>query len=642
MKTRLLPSRSNRDSGLRRLRNSVFVTCAFLAVLVSMGGCATKPVGADQVSTRIAHQQVEKSVLNSDSLSANTVSLLHRYDLDNRVGSDPAGALRDFHQRAVATGDRDLLFALAELSYFTGDRVRKSVKPWDRRDARDYYLGAAVYAYLFLFGEANGEKPDMFDRRVRIACDLYNYGLGWALSEPRNTNGVVRLEAGKRRLPFGEIELRLDASHFPKSLAEVERFVVADQFLVRGLTVRNREAGVGAPLIAVGHENPNLRLRRTAPATVFLRLPNSLGEIAAGQAVGTLELYATFSESTVTIGDAKVPLEADFTASRAYVLNQSFAWQVEKVQFFSPSKGLSSQVILTEPYEPGSVPVVLVHGTFSSPVWWAEMLNTLNADPVLRKRCQIWLFLYSSSKPIVLSACELRDQLTAKIKELDPEGKDPALRQMVVIGHSQGGLLTKLTATDTGDKMWRVFSDKPLEDLDVTQEQRDRIRRLVFYEPLPFVKRVVFISTPHRGSYLAGGFVRRLIRRLVTLPGRIHDQTSDMLGKNPDLRLPETLRGGKMPTSVDGMSPENPVLLALADIPVAPGVTAHSIIPVKGDGDYHSGVDGVVAYQSAHVDYVESELVVRWAHSCQSTPAAIEEVRRILLEHLASYREAAH
>jgi hypothetical protein len=41
-----------------------------------------------------------------------------------------------------------------------------------------------------------------------------------------------------------------------------------------------------------------------------------------------------------------------------------------------------------------------------------------------------------------------------------------------------------------------------------------------------------------------------------------------------------------------------------------------------------------VAYTSAHVDYVASELVVRGGHSCLNHPATIEEVRRILREHL--------
>jgi hypothetical protein len=72
----------------------------------------------------------------------------------------------------------------------------------------------------------------------------------------------------------------------------------------------------------------------------------------------------------------------------------------------------------------------------------------------------------------------------------------------------------------------------------------------------------------------------------------------------------------------------------LAEIPVAPSVKAHSIIAVQGDGDYQKGRDGVVAYQSVHVDYVESEFIVRSYHTSLNQPATIEEVRRILHEHL--------
>jgi hypothetical protein len=93
---------------------------------------------------------------------------------------------------------------------------------------------------------------------------------------------------------------------------------------------------------------------------------------------------------------------------------------------------------------------------------------------------------------------------------------------------------------------------------------------------------------------------------------------------------------GTFPTSIDSMSPKNKFLLAMADIPVAPGVTAHSIIAVKGDGDYHKGNDGVVAYTSAHIDYAKSEFIVRGPHSCQGMPPTIEEVRRILYEHEAA------
>ena len=88
-----------------------------------------------------------------------------------------------------------------------------------------------------------------------------------------------------------------------------------------------------------------------------------------------------------------------------------------------------------------------------------------------------------------------------------------------------------------------------------------------------------------------------------------------------------------MPSAVDNMSPRHPFIRALQEIPVAPSITAHSIIAVEGDGPVEEGNDGVVEYSSAHIEPVESELVVQSGHSVQGNPHAIEEVRRILRLH---------
>ena len=103
--------------------------------------------------------------------------------------------------------------------------------------------------------------------------------------------------------------------------------------------------------------------------------------------------------------------------------------------------------------------------------------------------------------------------------------------------------------------------------------------------------------------------------------------------------VPEEWRSGNR-TSIDSMSPKNPALLALADIPLAPGIKGHSIISVQGEGDPTEGDDGVVEYKSAHVEYVDSEFIVKSGHSCQGHPLTIEEVRRILLLHLGAPKEA--
>jgi pimeloyl-ACP methyl ester carboxylesterase len=227
----------------------------------------------------------------------------------------------------------------------------------------------------------------------------------------------------------------------------------------------------------------------------------------------------------------------------------------------------------------------------------------------------------------------LRQALTEEIQKRDPSGTNETLHQMVIIGHSQGGLLTKGTVVDTGDHLSRLFFTNKLEELKISEKERAALRRLIVWKPLPFVRRVVFIATPHRGSYLSGSFARRLAARFVALPRAMVTHSSDLI------KLTAGSEGGsffgnRVPTSLDGMSPKNPALLAMAELPVLPPVKAHSIIPVsKGDPE-HNGRDGVVAYSSAHVDYVESELIVPSSHTCLDNPATIEEVRRILHEHL--------
>ena len=612
----------------------VLVGSLVLSLCVCLTGCLG-PVGADKTAPLMSYRQSHENAVSDLQLSRETLSVLYRFSMKEEFARAPDDVLRRIHQKAMDTRDRGLLFALSELNYLTGERVRRGVKPWEPRDARDYFLASAVYAWFFLFCDATEPPPGAYDERFRTACDLYNCGLGWALTERRSTNAVAVLAGGTRRLPQGQVELEFSPQNFPWGLAEFDRFIMADQFLVRGLSVRNGQPGLGAPLVGVARPDPETHLSRCVPATVFLRLEGGWPDLAQGRCRGSLELYSAFDAGTIQVGDRSVPLETDTTISLAYTLNQPLLWNLGMMQFFSFEEKIPTDVYLTQPYQPGKVPVVFVHGTFSSPVWWAEMVNTLSSDPELRRRCQFWQFLYNSGNPMAYSAVKLREALKARVQQLDPEGKDPALQQMVVIGHSQGGLLTKLTATDTGDKLWQaVLKTNRLEALDLSAEQQALVRRYACYQALPFVTRVVFISTPHRGSYLANSFARRLARKLVTLPGQMVNLSQEFAGVTEKVDVPKGFRGAS--TSLDSMSPSNPFLLTLAEIPLAPGVKGHSIIAVQGDGDYHKGKDGLVAYESAHVNYAESEFIVRSPHSCQDQPPTIEEVRRILHEHLAS------
>ena len=166
------------------------------------------------------------------------------------------------------------------------------------------------------------------------------------------------------------------------------------------------------------------------------------------------------------------------------------------------------------------------------------------------------------------------------------------------------------------------------------EEQRDTFRRILFVEPLPFVHRVVFVATPHRGSYLVSSdLIRRLVVSLVSLPKRVTTLTGALASDDPSAF---TVTDIGSVTAIDNMSPRHRFVKTLSSMPIAPGVVAHSIIPVK-HAPIESGNDGVVEYSSAHIDGVESEKVILGSdHSTQGNPETIEEVRRILLEHAAA------
>ncbi len=606
--------------------------------LLTLTGCLT-PIGAEKVSARKAYQRLHNNALNSGSCSAETMKVLHRYGLDEAYRKNPEATLEKLQTIACSDDRRDLLYALAELNYQNADRQRRSVKPGVSKLSRNSYFTSAIYAYLYLFGGSQDVPPSPFDMRVRVAADIYNWGLGQGLTV--NTNALVEINGGQRQTPPGPVAVEFTQPGFPWSLDLVKGFYSADEYIVRGLSTRNRDSGLGAPLVAVTAKFGKFQEQLRVPATVFLRVSGDARDWSAGRLTATLELYSAFDARDIHVNGLTVPLQTDTTAPIAQGLNNKSIWNLGVDQFFSSGLRAKTGIRRMQPYTPGRIPVVFVHGTASSPVWWAEMWNTLRADPLIRERYQFWMFNYASGNPITYTAGILRNDLMDQVKALDPDGKDAALQHMVIVGHSQGGLLAKLTATDTGDKLWRLASKTNIDELEIDVPLRELLRSNFFFKPLPCVSRVVFIATPHRGSYQNTRFVQRFLSRLMEFPSDLMDASSGLLKLKDTIKLPRSVRNG-IPSSLSGMDIDNPFMLTLADIPVAPGIKANSIIAINNDAQPPNGEDGVVKYTSAHVDYAESEFIVRSGHSCQMNPLTIEEMRRILLENLGTPEPDSH
>jgi pimeloyl-ACP methyl ester carboxylesterase len=406
--------------------------------------------------------------------------------------------------------------------------------------------------------------------------------------------------------------------------------------------VRPRQSSPGSPEKSTWPKRQRVPPRIKIPATGFLRLDDPRGALKSGKIKGTLKFYTPESTRSVDIEGRDVPLEYETTTALALTLEGSPIWDFEIAGFRSGDFTLGRRkswdgLMMAQPHFHGRIPVVLVHGTASSPARWAELINELQNDQRFWERYEIWLFMYNTGNPISMSAAALRSALSNAVAELDPGGKDPGLQQMVVIGHSQGGLLTKMCVVDPGLRFWELLFRVPPEKLEVDEDlqdslARERVRKgTLIFEPLPFVRRVVFVATPHRGSYRALGLVGDLASWLVNLPGRLTRLTISLATLQAKGLLAGPFTG--MPTAITHMNPSNRFLQELASMPIVEGVTAHSIIAVQGDGDPEDGADGIVMYKSAHIDGVASEKVVRSSHSTQGHPETIREIKRILFEH---------
>jgi hypothetical protein len=602
---------------------------AALAALALLGGACATPVGVSTASPRAIHRYLTQSALSADQPSTFSLIELRRYDLMVTFEEDPDAALRRLHELALDAGlPSEGLFALAELSFLRAE---------DTRDA-GRFAAAALYAYAFLFPEDGRDPLDPLDPRSRIAADLYNRGVASALQ--RDGGGAVTLREGGLALPFGHFSAETGPPP-PLGGYEIEKIHPVAELEVKGFRNRYRRPGIGAPLAATlrptaasEREPVPIAPSTHLPLTGVIRVATPLAQLRSGQVTGRVDLLSTLDVDTVEIAGRPIALEAEPTAALAAGLTESRFWERELGTFLGNALGLRGDPAIQgiRPYRRGRIPAVFVHGTASSPARWADMVNDLVADARLRHRFEFWFFRYDSGNPIAYSGWHLRDALTKAVARADPNGgDDPCLRDLVVLGHSQGGLLTKLTAIDSGDAFWRGLSDEPFEEAKLSDETRALLQQVAFVKPLPFVKRVIFLATPHQGSYLAGPqLVRRLAQRLVRLPSDVVRVGADLA----TLGTAGTLAGGHLPTSIDNMSPGNRFIRELAQIPVAPGVSAHSIIAVESEGPYEGASDGVVAYKSAHVDGLASELVVRSPHSgMQAAPQTIEEVRRIFLAH---------
>ncbi|MEO1497944.1 MAG: alpha/beta fold hydrolase [Planctomycetota bacterium] len=616
---------------------------ALAALLAAPAGCATKE---QWIQRRPTDAPLAARFFSGDDneapLSPATAQVAARVGIDPAAPSDRERLLALLKSAHAAEESPEVEFALAELAAVHADELSEG---GDSDAALGFYAESLVHGY-----HALADDPL---RRIGGATARYNGSLRSLLRLLKERDAVD--PGAQIPLPSTDaacaIAVELHSKRWRRE--DFHQFEFAGDYQVLGLRNHYHTTGVGVPLVAMrmhpDRDHPEDRFyprKLCYPLTAFMRVeevkPTPAVPGAAGHRVGlrlVLELHDPMEHERLAIAGREVAMASDLTTPLAYFLDQP-EFHDEGVStngLFMPGKVEPYRgLYLLEPYDPERMPVVMVHGLWSSPATWMEMFNDLRSDPRVRSRYQFWFYLYPTAKPFFVSGANMRSDLADLRRSFDPARSALPLDQTVLVGHSMGGLLSRMQAVDSGNDFWSVVANDEFSGLVADEVTRREMSQMFYFRPNKSVRRVVTIGSPHRGSNLANGVTRWLGSKLIALPVNSMARRQQVFRDNPQLFRPPAAR---MMTSIDSLSPDSPMLTALLGAKSAPWVSYHNVVGDKPrDGVsawFASRGDGVVSLASARLDDLpglESQVIVPESHvALHRHPQTVAEVQRVLL-----------
>jgi pimeloyl-ACP methyl ester carboxylesterase len=560
--------------------------------------------------------------------------------LDKDYRENPEQVISTLEQMVKKEPTAELRMAIAELSLLEARKLHRS----DPQKAIVYYLVAAQQSYDYIFFDPRSVSFSPLTPSFRFMADIYNIAIG----------EIIDMQAGKadrwnsKDFDYGGIRYHFEVAKTGEGIwdpAIFDYLYNSYEIRVTGFVNEYTTKGLGTPLVGIVEkpaQNPHfgrfypIRLAAYPVSAVLLFEPIQNTETPSRNI--HLVFYDSLETDSIKIQNRNVPLEADFTTPLGLQLRKTNPFQLGLYNLIHSDVELKNAgLYMLEPYRPDKIPVVMVHGLMSSPATWAGMFNDLRGDPELRQRYQFWFFMYPTGLPIGYSASILREQLNDVRAMYDPNGTNPNFNQMVLVGHSMGGLLSREMVQDSGTKYWDYYFKEPFETINLDPNVKQLLKKTLFFEHLPYVKRVIFISTPHRGSAMADEWYSRLFSGMIGVPTAISDATTNAFSRGVLNQSVASTYTKKVPNGLMLLSPSSVFIQATNTVPLRQDIPYHSIIATQKRTTVGPGTsDGIVPYESSHLDFTQSEKLVPSGHSAHEHPLAIAEVKRILHEHINS------
>ena len=631
--------------------NSYFYRTTFISLLslILLSGCAG--VKSVSVSTNDYMSQRRGDILTTGEMSSAVGVALQVAGISEKQCRSATQQCRSDLADNIGLGSEQRMSALAELwlqeALAMDQKINEGILADDVLNA---YLESARHAYAYLFlTERSPSQRALEDRQTQVR-DYYNFAVQQTVTRTFNHHHARLLESIDEQGQFSitskqwSISGQLNEVRLADSQKIPDQLIPASSLTFKGLRNQYRRDGIGAELVAVTskrvvdkHSREEVFSETPFPAiTAVLRFSgDTLEQVLDSNEVELLG-FDPYRRSSVRLAGTQVPLAANFTSGYGLWLARSGFAKQSLLTLVGRGEVLEKpRVYLMQPYDPNRRVIIMLHGLASSPEAWINVANEVLGDETLRKNFQVWQVYYPTNAPLAFNQLAIRKAIQSTLHAFDPNAQNRASEDVVLIGHSMGGVLSRLLISESGDRFWEPLVETYQLEGKRKEQARKKLRNYAWFEPMPEVSRAIFIAAPHRGTPFAENRFSRWAAGIVKLP-------VSMLGRVTEIAqllvLPSTASAAPLSrplNSISNLSDQDLYVRLAADLPISENVQYHSIIGNNTPAlDLQLSSDGVVPYKSSHLAGAQSEKVINSWHSVQETPEAIVEVRRILHTHL--------
>ena len=422
-----------------------------------------------------------------------------------------------------------------------------------------------------------------------------------------------------------------------------EDYVLASEFqAIKSHHQKIAGSGLGVSLVAMRENNGKGWDKNYPPEGIFRSVTVSLKELKFNQDLQiqlTLQGHLMQDAAELKFTSASYPLLYDAASSYLWLMQQAKLADLELPGLFNAELADNKLgVYSVTPLQKNKQPLLMIHGLNSSPLIWYELTMAVLQDEELKQRYQIWHAFYPSGPPPFYNSMRLRKKLDELHAMLKASGGTRQLDEIVVVGHSMGGVISKTLIQNTDYLLWDLsFTERP-EQLGHAQREMDKVKDIFIFNARPYIDKVVFLDTPHGGSESSESVIAKIASWFINLPKNFTLLMSNFILKlGPDkitMPMREYLNGGGGPHSVQVLSPRHPLLQGLNKLeyqrPVYSIVGSDGPLSCQDEKSCSQISDGVVPFFSAHQSKAVQEIIVPSNHNSYQSPPALEFLLQVL------------